>query len=487
MKKLFVSLLLPAALCCGAPAAATAQDIPDDGKTPELNKARLPPPYTAEEKLYALSRFWMEARRNFVYMDQMGTARWDSLYRSYIQPVLESRDDNEFLHLLCRFCAALKDGHTYLNIQSYRYEPFSTLNYFSGGWGLNTFVAGRHVYVSGVARAKRKIVPPGSELVAIDGRDVQDCIAEEMKETFASTDEVRYAVAASMLLHGERYTSRVATFRRPDGSTVDVALRNEYVNGYGEMEWDRLPGVPCNWQRAEFALEWLRGDVAYLKIGTFQGNGVLEKFYAALPEVKQRARKVIIDLRNNGGGSSGTSTRIMSHFLAGDTFCDQEWSTRTYNAAYAAWGADVQPADTVGNPTLRAYYQNYHDQATTEPKASWKTYPADRMRLVVPTAILINRNTASACENLLVMADGQPNITIIGQPSNGSTGQPITVQLLPDLQGYICTKKDTYPGGRVFVGKGIEPDIYVPLTLEDLTEKEDRVLKTAVEFLRKAR
>lgn len=487
MKKLLLSLLLPAAIGCGPAATVSAQPAFNDGKTPALNQARLPRPYTTEEKLYALSKFWMEARRNFVYMDQFGTARWDSLYRSLLQPALQTRTDNEFLHLMSRFCAALKDGHTYLNIQSYRYEPFSTNTYFSGGWGVETFCVGRHVYVTGIARAKRDTVPLASEIIAIDGKDIQECIAEEMAETFASTDEVRYASAAESLLCHERYASHVVRFRRPDGSTVDVTLRNEYLSEYKDMQWDRLPGVPCNWEHSRFALEWLRGDVAYLKVGSFMGNDLLDLLEAEMPELQQRAKGVIIDLRNNGGGNSGISSRFISHFLPGDTLCDQEWSTRTYNAAYAAWGAQLQPSDTVGNPTYRKYYQNFLNQAMSEPKTFWKIFPADRTRVVVPTVILFNRFTASACENLLVMADDQPNITFIGQPTNGSTGQPYIVQLLPDLQCAICTKKNTYPGGRTFVGKGIQPDIYVPLELKDLTEKEDRVLQTAVRFLKKQR
>ena len=48
----------------------------------------------------------------------------------------------------------------------------------------------------------------------------------------------------------------------------------------------------------------------------------------------------------------------------------------------------------------------------------------------------------------------------------------------------ICTKKDTYPDGREFVGYGIKPDIVVKRKLKDYLTKKDPVLEKAVEFLK---
>lgn len=41
-------------------------------------------PWSTKEKIETLSKFWAEARRNFVYMPQIGVQRWDSLYRENI-------------------------------------------------------------------------------------------------------------------------------------------------------------------------------------------------------------------------------------------------------------------------------------------------------------------------------------------------------------------------------------------------------------------
>ena len=57
-------------------------------------------PWSPEQRLFALSKLWMEVRRNFAYMDRFGVERWDSLYRSMIVPVQQARNDVEFYRQL---------------------------------------------------------------------------------------------------------------------------------------------------------------------------------------------------------------------------------------------------------------------------------------------------------------------------------------------------------------------------------------------------
>ena len=48
----------------------------------------------------------------------------------------------------------------------------------------------------------------------------------------------------------------------------------------------------------------------------------------------------------------------------------------------------------------------------------------------------------------------------------------------------VCTKKDTYPDGREFVGYGVKPDIEVKLTVADFLQKKDPILEKALEYLK---
>ncbi|WP_319004713.1 S41 family peptidase [Microbulbifer variabilis] len=98
---------------------------------------------------------------------------------------------------------------------------------------------------------------------------------------------------------------------------------------------------------------------------------------------------------------------------------------------------------------------------------------------IVPTYVLIGRNTASAAEDFLVYADSLEHFTTVGEPTYGSTGQPMIVDLPGGGTFRVCTKRDTYPDGREFVGYGIQPDILVERTLDIVRSGEDKVLDRA--------
>ena len=72
----------------------------------------------------------------------------------------------------------------------------------------------------------------------------------------------------------------------------------------------------------------------------------------------------------------------------------------------------------------------------------------------------------------------------IGEPTGGSTGQPLLFALPGGGKARICVKRDLFPDGREFVGKGIQPDISVAPTVSGIRSARDTVLEHALELLR---
>ncbi|MFN8353101.1 MAG: S41 family peptidase [Spirosomataceae bacterium] len=101
----------------------------------------------------------------------------------------------------------------------------------------------------------------------------------------------------------------------------------------------------------------------------------------------------------------------------------------------------------------------------------------------MPTVVLIGHNTASAAEDFLISADNQKHVTKIGERTFGSTGQPYLFAMPGGGNARVCTKKDTYPDGREFVGVGIKPDIEIIPTLQDYMANRDVVLDKALNYL----
>jgi len=73
---------------------------------------------------------------------------------------------------------------------------------------------------------------------------------------------------------------------------------------------------------------------------------------------------------------------------------------------------------------------------------------------------------------------------MVGQKSSGSTGQPLRFDLGYGVNGRICTKRDTYPDGREFVGVGIIPDVEVHPTQADIAIGRDAVLEKGIDVLK---
>jgi carboxyl-terminal processing protease len=62
------------------------------------------------------------------------------------------------------------------------------------------------------------------------------------------------------------------------------------------------------------------------------------------------------------------------------------------------------------------------------------------------------------------------------------------VRLMPDLpdggRAWICTKRNTYPDGRTYIGTGIVPAVTVPIAAADVVVGRDAALEIALAILR---
>ena len=73
---------------------------------------------------------------------------------------------------------------------------------------------------------------------------------------------------------------------------------------------------------------------------------------------------------------------------------------------------------------------------------------------------------------------------MIGEATGGSTGQPLMITLPGSLMGRVCSKRDLYPDGKVFVGVGVQPDIKISPKVADVISGRDTVLEGALEYLK---
>lgn len=417
------------------------------------------------QKIYGLSLFWKEVSYNFAYFDQVPDLDWEKTFQEYIPKVLETKSTFEYYRVLQRFCALLKDGHTNVNMPNGLWERYMD----RPALRLNE-VQGKPV-VTNCSSSLKETLPIGSEILSVAGEPVSAYLVREIFPLISSsTSYILRNDGIVRLLDGPIGSSVAVTIKTPRGETRTAALKRNSRDVTEEWVNERQASRPLT----EF--RWIREGLAYVALNSFNDDKIVGEFKALLPEL-YKARGIIIDLRQNGGGSTDNGTAVLDYFtekpLAGSA-----WRTREHRASNKAWGRGAALQGDTSSLNARYYlgtvwYSSFHDTL----------YPSEGRKILVPTVVLIEHHTASAAEDFLVYANKAPHFTKVGRPTYGSTGQPLPFDLPGGGFARVCTKRDTYPDGRDFVGVGIQPDILVEPTVKDLLNHRDGALEKAVEVL----
>lgn len=440
---------------------------------------QIPNDISNTDKVYGLSEFWQEVNYNFVYLSKINKAEWNEMYKGLIQEVQNTENDYEYYRTLQRFCAYLKDGHT--NIYFPKNIQDSIYNTYFGEYRLFlTNIEGKAI-LTRVNASKKDELPIGTEIIKVNGLTTRKYLEQNVLPYISSsTDYIREDRSIQRMLEGYAGTTYELEIQLPGGEAKTLKLTHKKTD-----EKEVYPPVE---ERELFDLKWLENDIAYITLNSFSDWEISSKFNEKIPELK-KAKKLIVDLRYNGGGSTNIGKEIFKHLTEDSVLYGSKMQSRLHIPSFKAWGKFANENDTIDNAWQKQAYLSYRDEYYHDFEYRPDSISDDDLRLlknnriIVPTVILIGHNTASAAEDFLIFADKQKHMTKIGEPTFGSTGQPIQFNLPGGGSARVCTKKDTYPDGREFVGYGIKPDIYVKKTLSDYMENKDPALDKAIRFL----
>ncbi len=428
------------------------------------------------DKLYGLSLFWKEAAYNFAYFDK-SNINWDSAYQAFIPRVMATKNTYEYYRTLQRFCALLKDGHTNVNMP--RYIQKGDINV-----DISFVCLDNKVYNTSIPKKDSAVIPPGSELVSINNIPTATFLQTEIFPfiSYSATHQlyntaINYIIRPPVALNDKPVH---LTFKTSAGKIVSYDAKTNT----GNREWTSIPPVM---KYREF-LTILPGKIAYVQLRHFRDTTIIAEFKKHLPEL-YAASGVIIDLRNNGGGSSDIGVEILKYFTDQKQIKGSAWKTPNHMAAYKAWGKIFKLGDTTGmtqkdKETIKIANKVANQDYWFGEPASVYENDLNVPRIKAPLVVLFGNNTGSAAEDFLISLDDiKGRVTTVGERSYGSTGQPLSFALPGGGSARICTKRDTYPDGREFVGYGIKPDIEVKMSIADLLSGRDAVLEKALSIL----
>lgn len=404
-----------------------------------------------DEKIAGLVKFWSEAKYNFAWFDRQPGLDWDAKMLEFLPRVRATRNTGEYYRLLMEFGALLQDGHTGVSPPRELQDTFNAwpplrLALVEGRVLVARVYADEAFAAAGVRR--------GTELLAVDGAPVRE-YAEKFimpMQPASSPQDREQRSLANGLLGGRRGSEVRLRFANEDGKPFEVTAAR-----FSGQELGKRDTGP-KWSR--FELRMLdEGRVAYVALNTFGDAAIVSDFEKAWPEIR-KAQSIILDVRTNGGGSSGYGSSILSHLIRrGGAVAAIR--TRVYRPAYRAWGQG----------------EEWQQQA-------WSIAPAPGGGFDGRIVLLTAPGTFSAAEDFASAFDMLKAGTIIGQPTGGSTGQPLMFGLPGGGLGRVCTLQERYADGREFVGTGIQPQVRVEPTVADFRAGKDTVLEAALAFLR---
>jgi hypothetical protein len=246
-------------------------------------------------------------------------------------------------------------------------------------------------------------------------------------------------------------------FRLPLKDFSINLIGKKYINGkLKKALFVRQLHVPPFGFRHIIHYGWLDNGIGYIHISEMRKEK--EKTEKAIEKILtyfEGARSYIIDIRDNIGGYAGPIKESLAR-----KFVDRR---RLWALSY-----------TRSSPEHTDF---------SKPQQKFIDPDGEKNLSHTPVVLLTNKNTQSAAELFTMMMAVLPNVTIVGDTTMGIFSDT-RVEKLPNGWEYrLSIMKTTDHKSGWFEGKGIEPDILVENSEDDIKRGVDRVLEKAIDLV----
>lgn len=403
----------------------------------------------ATERAEAVASLWAEARYNFAYWDRV-RADWDSALAANLKLAAEPQSDVLFYRRLRRLLALLGDGQATVT------PPASLRSRIARPPLLLESVERRPFILDYAVNDEMRVARPErlAELVAVQGLPVEAWIRDSvLPEISAATPADRWQRAVLWMLQGEKGTTVHLSLRLPGGVQRGISVtRSVSLN-------DRWPLKP-----PDLHVDTLPEGAVVARINALADEDIVPRFDRAFPHFAG-VSGLVVDLRRATGATADYGYRILAR-LTNAAFLAARWRTPEYRAVFRA---RRQP------DSATIWYGPVPE--TVSPRADLPPYRG-------PVAVLASSGTAGAAEDFLVAFRRAGRGVIIGEPSAGSPGDVLELELPKNWTVRFAVTRHAFPDGEEFAATGITPDVPVARTVADLLGGKDAALERAREYLK---
>lgn len=425
------------------------------------------------DRIYNLSAVWRGASEVFPHFDRL-TFSWDKAYRRYLDRILAASDDREVWLLLVEFCNLLGDGHTNVNfpkslLDQNGYLPFR-LRYLDGGY-----------YLTSVETEYQHLIM--AQVQNINSVDFGILLERIFQYTYHVDSYIpNWSLEKLLPFFLNKTNNEMVTSK----GTLRFNLSKEQP----EQAWLPAPlprAVAQTVSTTQFPIRKY-GNILYVRLNNFLDSGAANEIRCVLEGTK-RLQGVILDLRENIGGMTEYASRVARLFIPGRFHGCQKWTRECQGVDFASASQFARKSQDRMERDISAglYTREEAEQSMSIwNRCGFREYQdnfgeAGSTALTdKPVILLTSRNTASAAEDFVAVFRSNHRATILGEPTFGSTGTPLLMNLAGGGSFRICSVGYRLLDGTEFIGTGIQPDIRMPATAADWETGVDAVLEKAL-------
>lgn len=436
---LAASLAFAFALAFACPVAVKAQSTPRAAEAAAASRASSNS-LSPKERVEVFEEVWKTINEKY-YDPSFNGVDWKAVRERYRPRVDALSGDEEFYELLNRMAGELRDAHTRVR------SPLQNRNRKNQ----QATSAGVVVYeVEGAAvvfdvtpdsDAARAGVTAGMVVRTVDGKPVEEAIADARREVGASSSERAERVLTYLrLVAGEPDSTLRLGLTRADGTPFEVAPARRTVSAAPQLTARLLPS-----------------GFAYVRFNRFRAP-VAKQLKEALSKLKD-APGLILDLRSNGGGDGREGMRVAGYFFD-EKVAVARIVTRTGKPPSALFGLVSFPKEFQAGERGGRLYSN-------------------------PVVVLVDEGTGSTAELIANALREQGRAYVVGARSCGCVLGVLDHRELKG-GGELAVSEIAFvtPKGRKLEGEGVEPDKSVAFTLRDMRAGRDAALEEAEAYLK---
>jgi C-terminal processing protease CtpA/Prc len=415
---------------------------------------------TREAKLWGLMTVWAQTKFAFPHTERLKEIDWDGKVREFIPKVLDADNVETYYKILAELTALLRDSHTEIippwgrMTPGYDFPPVEIKIIDDRFYIIRT---GNNLEL------KEQNVTPGTEILEIgEGIPAMQFFKDNvLKYHSRGSKRADEAVLVFYLLYGPAGTKVNMKVTSPEYGIRNVELTRNATTGKGKPFMYEF----LNYLFAQTIQQrMLEKNILYVNLPNFESanKNIRDDFIALIDETDFTGIKgMIIDLRYNMGGSHKIMQPLVSCLIDSSVKVPLHHYLQ-YTPAPTTWG---------NNPAFEFR------------KMTMDIHPRKGKRYSGPIIVLMSPMTHSSGEDMIIELIQTGRCISVGEPTAGGAGGKLPFPLPGGGEFALSTFKATFPDGTEYMTNGIQPDILVRNSLEDIVTGRDRVLEKGIDAI----